>query len=352
MPREKNKAMAQTNETAAPARRILILYNAWSRHRRVKFSDYLSELAKLGAQVEARTITRSFDFKALLADAADFDCLVVAGGDGTVSGAAGALQGTGVPILAYPGGTANLLARNLGMPANPKALAELTLNGKTLQADLGEIEYVRAPRRWRRFTKHGRAAGTFRTYFSIMAGCGFAARLMMQAQPLKSKWGEAAYWLSAMWNFFPRRAKFRMTLDGKTLDVKGIGILIINFEKIQFNLKVVPQSFADDGKFDIVVVKSRSLFGLAPVIWGALRQRLGLSRRDVPEVMETYRATDVEIQSRPPLRLQCDGEVLKKASGFKIHMHPGAAVFVCGNREACQVTESKPQAARISGRNP
>jgi diacylglycerol kinase family enzyme len=331
-------------DTAPP--RILILYNAWSRHRRVNFGAYLNELANLGAQVEARMLSRSFDFKAALADAHAFDRVVVAGGDGTVSGAAGLLLDTGIPIMVYPGGTANLLARNLGMPSNPKQLAQLTVSGATVETDLGEVEYVRYSRRerWRKPFRRGSvpAASPVKIYFSIMAGCGFAARLMLQAQSLKSSMGQAAYWLSAMWNFFPRRAEFHMKLDGKPVEASGIGVLVVNFEKIQFDLKVVSQSLAHDGKFEIAVLKPRSLLGLTPLVWGALLERFGLPRRSVPDIMETYRATDIEISSRPPLRLQCDGEVLKKTWGFKVRMHPRGAVFVCGPHACSDVAGSQP----------
>src|SRR5580704_5024780 len=47
--------------------------------------------------------------------------VVAVGGDGTVRGCAEGLAGSGVPLGIVPHGTANLLARSLGIPAHPRA---------------------------------------------------------------------------------------------------------------------------------------------------------------------------------------------------------------------------------------
>jgi len=48
------------------------------------------------------------------------DIVVAVGGDGTVRGCAEGLAGTGVPLGIVPHGTANLLARSLGVPVHPR----------------------------------------------------------------------------------------------------------------------------------------------------------------------------------------------------------------------------------------
>lgn len=316
------------------ASKILILYNAWSGHKKISFSAYLDALAKKGAQVETRTIGSDFNLRELLEDALSFDRVVIAGGDGTVSTAAGLLQNTGLPIVAYPGGTANLLALNLGMPSNAEALAEVTLNGRAVLTDLAELEYIRYTRRdylRRRFLKQPRQGIPVKIYFSIMAGLGFSAEMIKQAAPLKSRWGQIAYCAGAFLSLFPRRAYFDMMIDGKKIHTQGIGILVINFGKIQFDLKVVTGSHAADGQLEIMVVKARSLFGLIPILWGAIRERFGWKRHPVPEVMEIYRGAHIEVLTFPPLRIQFDGEILKRTDKFTVKVCPRAATFVYGN---------------------
>ncbi|MBI3307493.1 MAG: NAD(+)/NADH kinase [Candidatus Omnitrophica bacterium] len=321
--------------------KILIIYNAKSGHKQVKFSAYCEALTKGGAEIEVRTIAPRFNLKDLLADAGNFERVVVAGGDGTVSAAAGLLQNTGMPIVAYPGGTASLLALNLGMPANAEALAEITLNGRAVPTDLGEIEYLHYSRRdnfRRRFLRRKVEGKRDKIYFSVMAGCGFSAQMVSRAQSLKPQWGQAAYWLSAFLSLFPRRAEFHLLMDGREVVTEGLGILIINFEKIQFDLKLVGKAHARDGKVEIMIIKSRSLFGLIPVLWAAICERLGFPRHHVPEVMETYQTSEIEIASLPSLRLQYDGEILKKTGRFKVRVCRGAAMFVYGAEELTKVT--------------
>ncbi len=319
--------------------KILILYNARSGHGRLNFKSYLQALSELGAVAETRAIGADFNIASLITDVQYFDRVVVAGGDGTVSAVAGLLQGTGKPILAYPGGTANILAHNLGIPGNAKELAGLTLNGQPQATDLGELEYIRSPRvifrhRFLRREILNTPVQTQKIHFAIMAGTGFAARLMSDAQGLKAKLGQAAYWLSAFWNLFPRRAEYRIKLDGREIVTHGIGILIINFDKIQFNLKIMPYSRANDGKFFVAVVTARSLFGLLPVIWSAFCERVGFKRWAVPEAMEIHQASCVEVTSRHRQRLQFDGELLPKSASFKVRVLPAAALFIYGNQES------------------
>ena len=56
------------------------------------------------------------------------DLVVAVGGDGTVRGCAEGVASTGVPLGIVPHGTANLLARTLGIPGHPRAALDLALD--------------------------------------------------------------------------------------------------------------------------------------------------------------------------------------------------------------------------------
>jgi diacylglycerol kinase (ATP) len=67
------------------------------------------------------------------------DRVVVAGGDGTLNTAVQALAGTDLPLAILPLGTANNLARSLGLPNDLKEACEVAAKGTLRAIDLGWI---------------------------------------------------------------------------------------------------------------------------------------------------------------------------------------------------------------------
>src|SRR5207248_1370160 len=65
--------------------------------------------------------------------------LLVCGGDGSVTEAASVLAGSEVELAVLPGGTGNLLALNLGRPADPAAAMPVALTGEARPFDVGRI---------------------------------------------------------------------------------------------------------------------------------------------------------------------------------------------------------------------
>jgi diacylglycerol kinase (ATP) len=62
----------------------------------------------------------------------DFDMFIAAGGDGTVSGVADALIGTGIQLGIIPVGTGNSLARELGIPLKLEDAIDLLTGEHTM----------------------------------------------------------------------------------------------------------------------------------------------------------------------------------------------------------------------------
>ena len=67
------------------------------------------------------------------------DAVVIGGGDGTVVTAAGLMLGSGKALGLLPLGTMNLLARDLGMPADLRAAVQVLAQGHTRRIDVAEV---------------------------------------------------------------------------------------------------------------------------------------------------------------------------------------------------------------------
>ncbi|GIW12381.1 MAG: hypothetical protein KatS3mg061_3438 [Dehalococcoidia bacterium] len=127
-------------------RRVLVVLNPMGGTSEPAALGTLIEqqFAAAGVAYQLYETTGDDDFPALVGEALAAGCelVVVAGGDGTVSLVAGPLVGTGVPLAILPVGTANVLARELGIPADPEAALALVTGPhqlRTLDAmDLGD----------------------------------------------------------------------------------------------------------------------------------------------------------------------------------------------------------------------
>ena len=121
--------------------RIIVLLNARAGKQDATPARQVADAFRdAGADVDIRLA----EGPALAREAADAvrrgsEVVVAAGGDGTVSAAAGALAGTGVALGVLPLGTLNHFAKDLGLPLDLGAAARTIMAGRTQAVDVGEV---------------------------------------------------------------------------------------------------------------------------------------------------------------------------------------------------------------------
>ena len=103
------------------------------------------------------------EMRRAIADAAvgRHDTVIIGGGDGSVSAAVAAFSGSDKVLGVLPFGTMNLLARDLGMPTDPRAAVAALAAAVPRRIDLAEINGrpVPHPVRPRILQPHGACAG-------------------------------------------------------------------------------------------------------------------------------------------------------------------------------------------------
>jgi YegS/Rv2252/BmrU family lipid kinase len=122
---------------------VALVVNAGSR-RGAGVSAHVAELLAArddAPEVASYDVLAGQDLAAALDEAlvADPDLLVVGGGDGTVSCAAGRVAGTGTTLGVLPLGTANDFARTLEIPVHLPDAVDTLLSGKVVDVDLGRL---------------------------------------------------------------------------------------------------------------------------------------------------------------------------------------------------------------------
>lgn len=291
--------------------KLLVINNLASGYREGAIYDFVRSFALDGDEITLRCTDGTTDLRLFLHDAEEYDVVVASGGDGTVSAVTYLLAETGIPVLPFPAGTANLLAMNLASPSEPHALAKMTRAGNLLDFDMGEIELA-----------DGERMG-----FMIMASAGYDATIMKGAAAGKKILGPMAYFTSAVANATPQHADFTLTIDGKVVKSSGVGVLIVNFSKIQFDLSVVHENQPRDGAFDVVVLNTKDAFGLLPALMACILDRSG----EFPErsdALEIHRGTEITVDADPALLVQYDGEVTNLKTPFTVRMLPKAARLI------------------------
>ena len=290
--------------------KLLVINNLSSGYGDGAIYDYLRMVASDGDEMCIRCTDGTTEIADMLGDAEQFDVVVAAGGDGTIATISYALRNSGIPILPFPAGTGNLLATNLLSPLEPHALANMTHSMDMLDFDLGEIE-----------------AGGKRFGFGIMAGAGYDATIMHDAMPAKKTLGPIAYFQAAIANATPQKSHIRLVIDGETVECEGLGVLLVNFSRIQFDIPLTHGADARDGAFEIAILKAENAFELIPAFVAGILDRDD-AHPDRTDSVEVHHGRVVEAYADPPLQLQYDGELPGLTTPFKAHVLNGAARFI------------------------
>lgn len=145
--------------------------------------------------------------------------------------------------------------------------------------------------------------------FSMMAGCGYDAVIMNNAKANKKRLGPVAYFKAAFDNANPQISHFSIDIDGKHIESDGVGVVLINFSKIQFDISLALQNLPRDGMLDLIVLTTESAWNLLPAVVGAAIDHSGAPLEN-SDAVAYYRGRQISIVADPPMGVQYDGEAV------------------------------------------
>lgn len=245
------------------------------------------------------------------------------GGDGTVRAVAQELVGTGVPLGLLPGGTGNLLARNVGGRVDPmEDAARVAFTGRDRRIDVGWLVLDPTPEQLEGIP--GAADNVH--CFTVMAGVGFDAQMMADApEGVKDRVGWAAYVASGGKHLTDPPFSLDLVVDGQPSGARKARTVVVgNCGELTGGMVLLPDALFDDGLLDVATVSPESL-----TQWVGIAARVLANRADGP-ALERTAGRDVTLRVDPPQLCEVDGDVLTEASRLRFVLEPEALVVRVG----------------------
>ena len=268
----------------------VLIFNPSARHLQPrpleKLRRVLDFLTSQGINVDMAPTSGPHDASRLAQKSLAEGCeLVIAcGGDGTINEVIGGMAKSRVPLMIVPAGTANVLAKELGLPQDFAKSANLIKSGKIRRISLGKV--------------NGH-------YFILMAGIGVDAGIIASSNArLKRLLGEGAYWIAGFQQLFRYPFPvFELTVDGQSH--RGSFAVISKAKNYGGPFQITSQADLFSNQFEVCLFQAASrwryLYYLKSVALG--------QHRILPDV-KVLRGRKIAALGAPEVKVQVDGELM------------------------------------------
>ena len=225
------------------------------------------------------------------------DVVIAAGGDGTVSDVGAAVVGRGIPFGVVASGTANLFARNLGLPVVDTAEAvRVAFVGTPAPVDAVRLDYR---------LENGE---TGERRYLVSAGFGIDADMVAGSDDqLKRRIGWFAYVGPVVWALRPRRgALVEVAADGGLPTKQRLhSIFLGNCELVTGGIRLLPDALMDDGLLNVLALRDVASWVRRRALPGFAVDAPGGTHRNK---FRYTTATTVELRFDRSVPFQADGD--------------------------------------------
>ncbi|HEV8657805.1 MAG TPA: diacylglycerol kinase family protein [Thermoanaerobaculia bacterium] len=263
--------------------RLKLLYNpAAGRGRaRRRVEEIERYLRSRGSQLDVHASTSPADLTRAAADGsrADYDRVVVCGGDGTIHFAVRDFDLERGVMAIIPLGSGDDFAQVAGIPRNLHAACDVVLDGKLREVDVATANGIR--------------------YLGV-AGLGFDSEVAAFANRVKFLGGSLVY-LYSIFRVLPRFTPRRVRVGTREEEI--MFAVVGNSRQYGGGIRIVPAAQIDDGILDLCMVHRTSRFQLLitlPLAYTGAHVRKSF--------VETGRGREFRFESDQPLDVYADGE--------------------------------------------
>ena len=223
------------------------------------------------------------------------DRVIAVGGDGTLKLVAECLLNTDTPIGIIPAGSANGMAKELGIPLDLEEAMEIAAVGtpKKIHATLVNDELC-----------------------IHLSDIGFNAYLVKKFDELPSR-GMLTYAKSAwhaFWNH--RKMEVQFKVGDRDIKTKAAMVVIANATKYGTGFNINPNGKLNDNVFEVILIKEYAVMEILKIWVSKLPWN--------PKKIEIFQASEIQITTKYKAHFQVDGEYLGKTNKVEAKLLPNS----------------------------
>lgn len=266
--------------------RALLLVNRHARRGQQQLDNAVQILRNMGFELCEERIDQPDHLPDIIRQYRDrVDRVIIGGGDGTLNAAVEGLVDTQIPLGILPLGTANDLARTLGISALLPEACRIIATGRIQHIDLGWV--------------NGK-------YFFNVASLGLSVQITRKlTKQAKQRWGVIAYAATAfqvLWR--TRRFTAEIRTDQRSLMVKTAQIAVGNGRFYGGGMAVAADAAIDDERLDLYSLEIDHWWQMLFVL-PAMKQG---HHATLPWV-QAWQGQEFFVYTRKPRAINTDGEI-------------------------------------------
>lgn len=282
--------------------KLLFIVNPGSGNGEVNYKSELNNFfKKRNEELEIYELPKDCSKEKLkiAIEGANADRVIAVGGDGTLKLVAECLVNTKTPLGIIPAGSANGMAKELGIPLELHDAIAVTTGGKLKQihAILVNDELC-----------------------IHLSDIGFNAYLVKKFDELPER-GMQTY-AKAAWHAFWNHKKMDVSFkaSGRIIKEKAAMIVLANATKYGTGLQINPDGKLDDELFEVIMVKEYSVLEIIKLWISKLPWN--------PKKIESFQVSELKIHTKHKVHFQVDGEYLGKVDKVEAKIMPGALTII------------------------